>query len=93
MPPTTSAPSAIASLHQFERARLADDAVLGEGDDLQIDNAAEFVANANERLHAFKTRLAVNVGKSTNVQVAVKRRQRHGAARIFDDPGFPRIFL
>ena len=31
-------------LHQRERARLAHDAVLGERDDLQIDNAAEFVA-------------------------------------------------
>ena len=39
-----------------------------------------------QRFHAFKTRLAVNVGKRANVQIAVKRRQRHGAPRIFDDP-------
>ena len=79
-------------LHQRERARLANDAVLGERDDLQIDNAAEFVADPDKRLDAFETRLAINVGKSANVQVAVERRQRHGAAGVFDDPGL-RVFL
>ena len=91
MPPTASAPSAIASCIS-ERARLADDAILCEGDDLQIDDAAEFITDPQQRFHRFKARFAVNVGKSPNVQIAVKRRERHGAAGIFNDPRF-RIFF
>ncbi len=73
-------------LHQLQRARFAHDAVLGERDNLQINDAAEFVADPDKRFDAFETRLTVNVRKSTNVQVAVKRRQRDRAACIFDDP-------
>ena len=34
-------------VHQVRRARLAHDAVLRKGHDLQVDNAAEFVAHAD----------------------------------------------
>ena len=80
-------------LHQFQRAWLANDTVLGECNDLQIDDAPEFVAEPDKRFHAFETRLAVNISKSANVQIAVKCRQRYGAAAIFDDPRFRVFFL
>jgi len=49
----------------------ADDAILGERHNLNVDNAAEFLADADQRLHRFKARLAVDVRKSSNVQIAV----------------------
>ena len=80
-------------MHQLGSARLAHDAVLGEGDDLNVDDAAELVAYPDKCLDAFQTRLAVNVGESADVQIAVQRRQRHGAARVLDDPRLGVFFL
>ena len=79
-------------MHQVRGARLAHDAVLCEGDDLNIDHAAKLVAHADERLDAFKPRLAVDVGEGADVEVAIHGRQRDGAARIIDDPGLG-VFL
>ena len=79
-------------MHQLGGAGFAHDAVLGEGDHLNIDDAAEFVAHADERLDGLETRLAVNVGKGADVQVAVQappaprrgeRSRRSRTRRIF----------
>ena len=72
--------------------RLAHDAVLSKGHNLNVNDAAELLANANERLDRLKARLAVNIGEGANVQIAVESRHRHGAAGIRRDPGFG-VFL
>ena len=79
-------------VHQFRCARLAHDAVLRKGHDLQVDNAAEFVAHAEQRLDAFEPRLGVHVGEGTDVQIAVQRCERNRAAGVFHDPPFG-VFL
>ena len=67
--------------------------VLGECDDLKVDDAAEFVANTNKGLHGFKPRLAVHIGEGADVEAAVKSRQSDGAPRVIDNPAFGRIFV
>ena len=78
-------------VQQLRRARFADEPVLGEGDDLDIDDTAEFIADANKRLDAFKPGLGVDIGEGADVERAVERRQRHRAPGVVDDPGTPRI--
>ena len=73
--------------HQPIGARRARETILCERDDLQVDDAAEFLANGEQRLHAFKPRLGVDVGKRADVQIAVQRRQRDRALGVFGDPG------
>jgi hypothetical protein len=63
-----------------------------KGDDLQVDDAAEFVAHAEQRLDAFEPRLGVHVGEGTDVQIAVQRCERNRAAGVFHDPPFG-VFL
>ena len=70
------------------RARLAHNAVLGEGDDLNVDDAAKFLAHADQRLDAFEPGLAIDVGEGANVQRPMKCRQRDGASCVLGDPGF-----
>jgi hypothetical protein len=72
--------------HQVQCARLAHDAILGEGNDLNVDNAAKLVTHAEERPNSLETRLAIDVGKSADMQIPVDRRERGGAPCILDDP-------
>ena len=71
---------------QIGGARFAHDAVLGERDDLKVDDAAKFLAHADERLDALEPGFGIDVGEGADVQIAVKRRQSHGAAGIGHDP-------
>ena len=72
--------------HQFGGARFADDAVLGERRDLDIDDPLELLAHRDQRLDAFQPRLAVDVRERPDVEVAVDRRQGDGAPRVVGDP-------
>ena len=71
MPPTTSAPSAQRLLDQLGRARIAQHAVLREGDDGHVDPAPELLAGGQHRLHAGQPGRGVDVGEGLHVQDAV----------------------
>ena len=72
---------------QFLGARLASDAVLREGNDLQRDAVFVLLAHLEQRLDAFKPRLGVHVGESANMGVAVLNGQVAGLADVGDNPG------
>jgi hypothetical protein len=72
---------------QLRGAGLARDAVLGEGRDLDVDDALEFPAHRQQRLHALQPRLAVDVRQGPDVKVAVIGRQGHRAPGVVGDPG------
>ena len=74
-------------MHQAVGAGILDDALLGEGNDLQFDDAAKLLAHRDQGLHAFEARLAIDIGKLADVQIAVKRGQRYRGAGIPRDPG------
>jgi hypothetical protein len=73
--------------HQAVGARLFDDAVLRESHHLNVDDAAKLLAHGDQRLDAFEAGLAVDVRERADVENAVQRRQRRGAAGVRRDPG------
>ena len=73
--------------HQAVGAQLLDDSVLRESDHLNVDDSAKFLAHGDQRLDAFESGLAVDVGERADVENAVQRRQRRGAAGVRRDPG------
>jgi hypothetical protein len=75
-------------LHQVHGAGLADDAVLREGDDLDIDDALEFVAGLEQGLQADQLGLGIDVGEGADVEVAVEGGQLEGLADVGEDPLF-----
>ena len=56
---------------------FSNDSVLGEGNNLQVDQTCEFVAQLDENLDAPRAGLGVNVGQSPDVRVAVVSGHRH----------------
>ena len=73
--------------HQAVGARLFDDAVPRESHHLNVDDAAKLLAHGDQRLDAFEAGLAVDVRERADVENAVQRRQRRGAAGVRRDPG------
>jgi hypothetical protein len=53
--------------HQAIGAGLAHDAVLREGDNLKIDDATKLFSYGQQRLDAFESRLAVDVGEESGM--------------------------
>ncbi len=79
--------------HPTLRARIARDAVLGEGDDLHGHPVLVFLARLDEGLHALQLRLGVHVGERPDVRVAELHREVQGLADILDDPLLVVAFL
>ena len=75
-------------LHQVHGAGLAHDAVLREGDDLDIHDALELVAGLEQGLEADQLGLGIHVGKGADVEVAVEGRELEGLADVGEDPLF-----
>ena len=71
---------------QVLRAGVAEQAVLREGHDLQVDHAAELLAQREQRDHALEPRLGVDVGEREHVAYAVAYRLEHRPARVRLDP-------
>ena len=71
---------------QVLRAGVAQQAVLRERHDLQVDHAAELLAQREQRDHALEPGLGVDVGERQHVAYAVPDRLEHGLARVGLDP-------
>ncbi len=72
--------------HQLFGAGLAHDAILREGHDLHVDDAAKLVAHLEQRVDPLEPGLAVDIGKGADVQIAVQRGQRNRAPRVLCNP-------
>ena len=72
--------------YQAGRSGLAHNAVLGEGNHLQLHHAAELLLDLKQRLDALETRLGIHVGESPDVGVAVHRGRAKRLSGILDDP-------
>ncbi len=92
MPPTTSAPSAIACSINSSAPGSRTMPSWANATICRSTMPRNSSRSLHKRFHAFETRLAVNIGKSPNVQIAVKCRQRYGAAAHFRRSTIPRIF-
>ena len=73
-------------LHQIDGAGLADDAILREGADLDIDDALEFVAGLEQGFQADELGLGIDIGEGADVEVAVDRGELEGLADVGEDP-------
>ena len=60
-------------------ARVAQQPVLGERHDLQVDHAAELLAQRQQRDHPLQPRPGVDVGEREHVADAVPQRREHRA--------------
>ena len=63
-------------------AGVAEQPVLRERHDLEVDHAAELLAQRQQRDHALEPRLGVDVGEREHVAYAVPHRLEHGAAGV-----------
>ena len=63
--------------HQLLGARVAEQPVLREGDDLEVDHAAELLAQREQRDHPLEPGLGVDVGERQHVAYAVPHRLEH----------------